>query len=75
MKQNAKGRLSAMLVRDKEEINESTRKALLCDLTHVANEYFDREGELALAIEERGERLEVQLRFFATRVKNFTTLK
>ena len=75
MKREAKERLCRMLEADKEELNEESRAAALCDFTRVAKEYFETDGDLSLqAVRVKGG-TEVKISFRATRVKNFSALK
>ena len=72
---NAKFRLEQMLDRDKEEMNEASKTAALADLRHVAEEYFDLDGEATLSVKRVKGRYEVNLSFRAVRVKNFSVLR
>ena len=63
-----------MLDRDKEEMNEASRKAALADLERVAGEYFDVDGEAKLTVKRIKGAYEVTLSFRAVRVKNFSVL-
>ena len=72
--EQARARLLGMLGRDKEELNEQTRRAALAEFTRVANEYFEPKGEISFRTEKSGEGLEVSVSFHAVRVKNFSTL-
>ncbi len=70
----SKIRLEQMLDRDKEEMNEASRKAALADLERVAGEYFDVDGEAKLTVKRIKGAYEVNLSFRAVRVKNFSVL-
>ena len=72
---NTKQRLAVMLDRDKEVMSEASKIAAIRDFQHVAEEYFETDGDVFLdvAAERGGSRVTVQFR--ARRVKNFTTLK
>ena len=70
----SKIRLEQMLDRDKEEMNEASRKTALADLERVAGEYFDVDGEAKLTVKRIKGAYEVNLSFRAVRVKNFSVL-
>lgn len=70
-----KERLESILRHDKAIISEACEAAAVRDFAHVAEEYFELDGELAFSVrEERGKSL-VTLRFRVNRVKNFTQLR
>ena len=70
-----KGRLESILRHDKAIISEACEAAAVRDFAHVAEEYFELDGELAFSVrEERGKSL-VTLSFRVNRVKNFTQLR
>ncbi len=71
---NSKFRLEQMLDRDKEEMNEASKKAALADLVHVACEYFDLDGDAKLEVKRVKGNYEVNFSFRAVRVKNFSVL-
>lgn len=72
---NTKQRLAIMLDRDKEVMSEASRIAATRDFRHVAEEYFETDGDVSIDVvpERGGSRVTVCFR--ARRVKNFTTLK
>ena len=72
---NTKQRLAVMLDRDKEVMSEESRIAATRDFRHVAEEYFEMDGDVSIDVvpERGGSRVTVYFR--ARRVKNFTTLK
>ena len=70
-----KERLESILRHDKAIISEACEAAAVRDFAHVAEEYFELDGELAFSVrEERGKSL-VSLSFRVNRVKNFTQLR
>ena len=70
-----KERLESILRHDKAIISEACEAAAVRDFAHVAEEYFELDGELAFSVrEERGKSL-VTLSFRVNRVKNFTQLR
>lgn len=70
-----KERLESILRHDKAIISEACEAAVVRDFAHVAEEYFELDGELAFSVrEERGKSL-VTLSFRVNRVKNFTQLR
>ena len=70
-----KERLESILRHDKPIISEACEAAAVRDFAHVAEEYFELDGELAFSVrEERGKSL-VTLSFRVNRVKNFTQLR
>ena len=71
----SKSRLEQMLDRDKEEMNEASKKAALADLERVAGEYFDVDGAPTLEVKRVKGRYEVHFAFRAVRVKNFSVLR
>ncbi|MDE6411731.1 MAG: hypothetical protein K2L02_04260 [Clostridia bacterium] len=72
---NSKVRLEQMLERDKEEMNEASKRAALADLERVAGEYFDLDNGARLSIKRVKGAYEVNLTFRAVRVKNFSVLQ
>ncbi len=70
-----KQRIERMLEQDKEDMNEASRGAALEGFLHVAEEYFDVEGQPSFSVKKGKGGYEVDLSFRATRVKNFTVLK
>ena len=72
---DSKQRLTAMLEQDKGEINEPTRAAAIGEFSDIADEYFERNGGLSLAVRRGRGGYEVTVSFHATRIKNFTALK
>ncbi len=64
-----------MLERDKEEMNEASKRAALADLERVAGEYFDLDNGARLSIKRVKGAYEVNLTFRAVRVKNFSVLQ
>lgn len=72
---NSKARLEQMLDRDKEGMNDASRKAALADLERVAGEYFDLDGEAKLDVKRVKGRYEINFSFRAVRVKNFSVLR
>lgn len=71
----SKLRLEQMLDRDKEEMNEASKKAALADFERVAGEYFDVDGDAKLTVKRVKGTYEVSLAFRAVRVKNFSVLQ
>lgn len=71
----SKIRLEQMLNRDKEEMNEATRKAALADFERVAGEYFDHDGGAKLTVKLVKGGYEVNFSFRAARIKNFSVLR
>lgn len=71
----SKLRLEQMLDRDKEEMNEASKKAALADFERVAGEYFDVDGGARLTVKRVKGTYEVSLVFRAVRVKNFSVLQ
>ena len=70
-----KERLESILRHDKAIISEACEAAAVRDFAHVAEEYFELDGELTFSVrEERGKSL-VTLSFRVNRVKNFTQLR
>ena len=70
-----KERLESILRHDKAIISEACEAAAVRDFAHVAEGYFELDGELAFSVrEERGKSL-VTLSFRVNRVKNFTQLR
>ena len=70
-----KERLESILRHDKAIISEACEAAAVRDFAHVAEEYFELDGELAFSVrEERGKWLGT-LSFRVNRVKNFTQLR
>ena len=70
-----KERLENLLRRDKAVISEECEEAAVRDFAHVAEEYFERDGEMGFSVrEDRGKTL-VTVSFRVTRVKNFTRLR
>ena len=70
-----KERLESILRHDKAIISEACEAVAARDFAHVAEEYFELDGELAFSVrEERGKSL-VTLSFRVNRVKNFTQLR
>ena len=70
-----KERLESILRHDKATTSEACEAAAVRDFAHVAEEYFELDGELAFSVrEERGKSL-VTLSFRVNRVKNFTQLR
>ena len=70
-----KERLESILRHDKAIISEACEAAAVRDFAHVAEEYFELDGELAFSVrEERGKSL-VTLSFRVNCVKNFTQLR
>ena len=72
---NSKHRLEQMLDRDKEEMNEASKRAALADLERVAGEYFDLDDSAKLTVKRVKSAYEVNLTFRAVRVKNFSVLQ
>lgn len=72
---NSKFRLEQMLDRDKEEMNEASKKAALADMQRVAGEYFDVDGESQLTVKRVKGTYEVSFSCRAVRVKNFSVLQ
>ena len=72
---SSKSRLEQMLDRDKEEMNEASKRAALADLERVAGEYFDLDDSAKLFIKRVKGAYEVNLTFRAIRVKNFSVLQ
>lgn len=72
---NSKMRLEQMLERDKEEMNEASKRAALADLERVAGEYFDLDNGAKLSVKRIKGAYEVNLTFRAVRVKNFSVLQ
>lgn len=72
---NSKFRLEQMLDRDKEEMNEASKKAALADLQRVAGEYFDVDGESQLIVKRVKGAYEVSFSCRAVRIKNFSVLQ
>ena len=72
---SSKLRLEQMLNRDKEEMNEASRKSALADFLRVAGEYFDVDGSPLLHVKRVKGRYEVTLSFRAARIKNFSVLQ
>ena len=75
MKRADKLRIARMLEQDKEDMNASTRAAAMGDFKRVAEEYFEAEGPVSLALGREKSGFTVSVTFRARRVKNFTTLK
>ncbi len=70
-----KERLENLLRRDKAVISEECEEAAVRDFAHVAEEYFELDGEMGFSVrEDRGKTL-VTVSFRVTRVKNFTRLR
>lgn len=70
-----KERLENLLRRDKAVISEECEEAAVRDFAHVADEYFELDGEMGFSVrEDRGKTL-VTVSFRVTRVKNFTRLR
>lgn len=72
---NSKIRLEQILERDKEEMNEASKRAALADLERVAGEYFDLDNGAKLLVKRVKGAYEVNLTFRAVRVKNFSVLQ
>ena len=72
---SSKSRLEQILDRDKEEMNEASKKAALADLERVAGEYFDLDDNAKLSVKRVKGAYEVNLTFRAVRVKNFSVLQ
>ena len=71
---SSKLRLEQMLSRDKEEMNEASKKSALADFVRVAGEYFDVDGTPSFQVKRAKNGYEVTLSFRAARVKNFSVL-
>lgn len=70
-----KERLENLLRRDKAVISEECEEAAVRDFAHVAEEYFELDGEMGFSVrEDRGKTL-VTVSFRVSRVKNFTCLR
>ena len=70
-----KERLENLLRRDKAVIGEECEEAAVRDFAHVAEEYFELDGEMGFSVrEDRGKTL-VTVSFRVSRVKNFTRLR
>ncbi len=70
-----KERLENLLRRDKAVISEECEEAAVRDFAHVAEEYFELDGEMGFSVrEDRGKTL-VTVSFRVSRVKNFTRLR
>ena len=70
-----KERLENLLRRDKAVISEECEEAAVRDFAHVAEEYFELDGEMGFSVrEDRGKTL-VTVSFRVTRVNNFTRLR
>lgn len=74
-KETTKQRINRLLNSDKEGMSEETKRAALADFTHVAEEYFEREGEIGFEVHRSKNHMDVNITFRAVRVKNFMTLK
>lgn len=72
---NSKIRLEQMLDRDKEDMNEASKKAALADFERVAREYFDLDEGANLEIKRGKGSFDVRFSFRAVRVKNFSVLR
>ena len=72
---NSKARLEQLLRRDKEDMNEASRRAALDDLMHVAEEYFDIDGNGSLTVRQVKGHYEITFSCRAVRVKNFSVLQ
>lgn len=75
MKDDARSRLNKMLETDKEDMNEGSRNAAIRDFTHVAKEYFEPDGDLALNVKRARTHWEITVTFKTQRIKNFTLIK
>ncbi len=71
---NARSRISLMLERDKEEMNEASKAAALNEFNRVAREYFEPTGQTVFTVKRAKGGYEVTVSFHAVRVKNFTSL-
>ena len=70
-----KERLENILRHDKAIISGACEAAAVRDFAHVAEEYFELDGQMNFSVrEERGKTM-VLLTFRVTRVKNFTQLR
>lgn len=70
-----KERLENLLRRDKAVISEECEEAAVRDFAHVAEEYFELDGEMGFSVrEDRGKTL-VTVSLRVSRVKNFTRLR
>ncbi len=70
-----KARLTGILNADKEEMNAATREAVEQELSRIAREFFEPEGELSLVTKRVKNGIDVSISFHASRVKNFTVIK
>ena len=70
-----KERLECILRQDKAVISEACEAAAVRDFAHVAEEYFELDGELAFAVREERGKTAVTITFRVLRVKNFTQLR
>ncbi len=74
MKEDGLRRIERLLERDKEEMTSETKAAALREFCRVANEYFETEGDVTLAVSRERSGFSVSVTFRAGRVKNFTVL-
>ena len=70
-----KERLENLLRRDKAVISEECEEAAVRDFAHVAEEYFELDGEMGFSVREDRRKTLVTVSFRVTRVKNFTRLR
>lgn len=70
-----KARLTGILNADKEEMNAATREAVEGELSRIAREFFEPEGEISLVTKRVKNGIDVSIGFHASRVKNFTVIK
>jgi hypothetical protein len=60
---------STPLTLERENMSESERQLLLCDIQAVLDEYFEREGNLTLDITRTSKGFSICLLFAARRIK------
>ena len=70
-----KERLENLLRRDKAVISEECEEAAVRDFAHVAEEYFELDGEMGFSVREDRGKTFVTVSFRVSRVKNFTRLR
>lgn len=68
-------RVDRMLDADKEALNEASKKEALKAFARVANEFFETDGNVDMALSQAKRGMEVTVSFHIVRVKNFNLVK
>lgn len=74
MKSDTQERLRKMMEADRGEMNEKSAAAAQKEFMHIAEEFFETDGEGKLTVESGKRDMLVTFSVRAKRVKNFTTL-